>query len=225
MEIEKIVSTVQEKVGKTDFTAQTIQKAVELYPVADGQEPDDAYFAKVAKFVEGMQGQFNHDFATKFAEAKKNLLSADEIKKMNAEQLAELKTLIEGMGTKEHSQESEEVKLLKAELAKLTERLNNSDNDKIREELLKKVKASMKEQGAADEYVLEKSLEGVTLDEKKSVEDLTKEMLTKYDSEYLRCRGYGNPPRQASGAGGNGGQSWLDKKFAQKAKKEGWDKK
>ena len=57
MEIEKIVSTVQEKVGNTDFSAQTIQKVVELYPVAEGQEPDEAYFSKVADFVKGMQGQ------------------------------------------------------------------------------------------------------------------------------------------------------------------------
>ena len=42
MEIEKIVSTVQEKVGNTDFSAQTIQKYVELNPVAEGQEPDEA---------------------------------------------------------------------------------------------------------------------------------------------------------------------------------------
>ena len=66
MEIEKIVSTVQERVGNTDFSAQTIQKYVELNPVAEGQEPDEAYFDKAADFLKGMQGQFNHDFSVKF---------------------------------------------------------------------------------------------------------------------------------------------------------------
>ena len=82
MEIEKIVSTVQEKVGNTDFSAQTIQKYVELNPVAEGSEPDEAYFTKAVSFLQGMQGQFNHDFSVKFTEAKKNLLSEDTFKNL-----------------------------------------------------------------------------------------------------------------------------------------------
>ena len=224
MEIEKIVSTVQEKVGNTDFSAQTIQKCVELYPVAEGQEPDEAYFTKVADFVKGMQGQYNHDFSTKFTEAKKNLLTEDTFKNMSAEQIAEVKKLIEGLKTPPLPDESEEVKALKAQIASLTERLDNGDKAKRQAELLIKVKASMKEQKADDDYVLDKSLEGVTLDENKSVEDLTKEMLAKYDAEYLKCRGGGTPPRQGGSGGGNT-ETWLDKKFKEKAAKEGWGKK
>ncbi len=224
MEIEKIVSTVQEKVGKTDLSAQTIQKVVELYPVAEGQEPDEAYFTKVADFVKGMQGQYNHDFSTKFKEAKKNLLTEDTFKDMSAEQIAEVKKLIEGLKPKQKVEESEEVKALKAEIAKLTERLDNGDKAKQKAELLQKVKAAMKEQLANDEYVLEKTLEGAEIDTAKSVEDLTKEFLAKYDSEYLKCRGGGQPPRQGGG-GGSETETWLDKKFKQKAAKEGWAKK
>lgn len=223
MEIEKIVSTVQEKVGKTDFSAQTIQKYVELNPVADGQEPDEAYFAKAVGFLQGMQGQFNHDFSTKFAEAKKNLLTEDTFRSMTAEQLSEVKRLMEGLKANP-TQESEEVKALKAEIAKLTERLDNGDSAKRQADLLQKVKTSMKEQKANDLYVLEKTLEGVTLDEKKSVEDLTKEMLTKYDAEFKKCRGDGAPPRLSSGGGGET-ETGLDKRFKKKADKEGWSKK
>ena len=111
MEIEKIVSTVQENLGNTDFSAQTIQKYVELNPVADGQEPDEAYFAKAKDFFTGLQGQFNHDFSTKFAEAKKNLLTEDTFKNLSAEQLAEVKKLIDGMKVDTPKpEESEEVK-------------------------------------------------------------------------------------------------------------------
>lgn len=226
MEIEKIVSTVQEKVGNTDFSAQTIQKYVELNPVAEGQEPDEAYFTKAVTFLQGMQGQFNHDFSTKFSEAKKNLLTEDTFKNLSAEQLADVKRLIEGLkpDVKTEPQESEEVKALKAEIAKLTERLDNGDKAKQQYELLQKVRAAMKEQKANDDYVLDNTLRGAEIDITKSVEDLTKEYLTKYDAEYLKCRGEGAPPR-AGGGGGGQEETWLDKKFKKKAEKEGWKKK
>lgn len=226
MEIEKIVSTVQEKLGNTDFSAQTIQKYCELNPVAEGQEPDEAYFTKAKDFFTGMQGQFNHDFSTKFAEAKKNLLTEDTFKNLSAEQLTQLKTIIEGIKPKDDPKpnESEEVKALKAQIAALTERLDNGDTAKQKAELLQKVRASMKEAKASDDYVLDKTLEGADIDVKKSVEDLTKEYLAKYDSEYLKCRGNGAPPRLSS-AGGGDGETALDKRFKKKAEKEGWGKK
>lgn len=225
MEIEKIVSTVQEQLGKTDFSAQTIQKYVELNPIAEGQEPDEAYFTKAKSFFEGMQGQFNHDFSTKFTEAKKNLLTEDTFKNMSAEQIAEVKKLIEGLKAEPTPapQESEEVKALKAEIAKLTERLDNGDTAKRQAELMQKVRASMKEQKASDDYVLDKTLEGATFDEKKSLEELTTEYLAKYDAEYLKCRGGGVPPRQSEGGGQ--GHTWLDQQFAKKKAREGWGKK
>lgn len=230
MEIEKIVSTVQERVGNTDFSTQTIQKYVELNPVADGQEPDEAYFTKAKEFLSAMQGQYNHDFSTKFTEAKKNLLTEDTFKSMSADQLAEVKKLLEGVagepqptGHQEPSHESDEVKALKAQIAKLTERLDNGDKAKQQAELLQKVRTAMKEQKANDDYVLDNTLRGVELDVTKSVEDLAKEQLARYDAEYLRCRGAGAPPRQSEG-GGSAGESWLDRKFKQKAAKEGWGK-
>ena len=43
MEQEKILSTLSEKLGETSFSPQTLQKYVELNPVAEGSEPDEAY--------------------------------------------------------------------------------------------------------------------------------------------------------------------------------------
>ena len=224
MEIEKIVSTVQKKVGNTDFSAQTIQKCVELFPVAEGQEPDEAYFTKVTDFVKGMQGQYNHDFSTKFAEAKKNLLTEDTFKNLSAEQIADVKKLIEGIKPIEKPDESEEVKALKEQLKQLTDRLDNGDKAKQQAELLQKVRAAMKEQKASDDYVLDNTLRGVEIDTTKSVEDLTKEYLAKYDSEYLKCRGNGATPRLSSNVSSEG-ETELDKRFKKKAAKEGWGKK
>jgi hypothetical protein len=228
MEIEKIVSTVQEKVGNTDFSAQTIQKYVELNPVAEGQEPDEAYFTKAADFFKGMQGQFNHDFSTKFKEAKKNLLTEDTFKSLSAEQLAEVKTLLanivpDGSNGANGAVESEEVKALKEQIAALTERLDNGDKAKQQAELLQKVRTAMKEQKANDEYVLDNTLRGIEVDVTKSVDDLTKEYLAKYDAEYLKCRGAGAPPRVAE-SGGGGNDSPLKQRFKKKAQKEGWAK-
>lgn len=224
MEIEKIVSTVQEKVGNTDFSAQTIQKVVELYPVVEGQEPDEAYFSKVADFVKGMQGQYNHDFSVKFSEAKKNLLTEDTFKNLSAEQIAEVKRLVEGIKEPPKPAESEEVKELKAQLAKLTERIDNGDKAKQQSELLQKVKSAMKEQKASDDYVLDNALRGVELDSSKSIEDLTKECLAKYDAEYKKCRGVDAPPRTPIDGGGGEHVTPLQARFLEKAKKEGWAK-
>lgn len=215
---------MQEKIGNTDFSAQTIQKYVELNPVAEGAEPDDAYFAKGISFFQGMQGQYNHDFSTKFAEAKKNLLTEDTFKNMSAEQIAEVKRLVEGLKSDPALQESEEIKALKEQVKQLTERLDGNDDARQRAEILSKVKAAMKEKNVTDEYVLDNTLKGVEIDIKKSVEDLTEELLAKYDAEYTKCRGAGAPPRVAAGGGGNT-ETWLDKKFKQKAAKEGWGKK
>lgn len=225
MEIEKIVSTVQEKIGNTSFSAQTIQKYVELNPVAEGQEPDEAYFTKAKDFFGGLQGQFNHDFSVKFAEAKKNLLTEDTFKNLSTEQLAEVKKLIEGVKPIEKQPtESPEVAALKEQIKQLTDRLDNGDKAKQQAELLQKVRTAMKEQKATDEYVLDNTLKGVELDTTKSVEDLTKEYLAKYDAEYTKCRGGGASPRMNASSAGEG-ETELDKKFKQKAAKEGWGKK
>ncbi len=224
MEIEKIVSTVQEKLGNTDFSAQTIQKYVELNPVVEGQEPDEAYFTRAKDFFVGMQGQFNHDFSTKFAEAKKNLLSEDTFKNLSAEQLAEVKKLIEGVKPIEKPVESPEVAALKEQIKQLTDRLDNGDKTKQQAELLQKVRTAMKEQKANDDYVLDNTLKGVELDTTKSVEDLTKEYLAKYDAEYTKCRGGGASPRMNASSSAEG-ETELDRKFKKKAAKEGWGKK
>lgn len=227
MEIEKIVSTLQERIGKTDFSSQTLQKACELFPVAEGQEPDEAYFTKLAGFVTSMQGQYNHDFSTKFKDVKKNLLSEDTFKDMSAAQLTELKSILsrlEAPAPDEKPADNDEVNALKEEIAKLTERLDNGDKAKRQGELLQKVKAGMKAQKASDEYVLEKTLDGVVFDETKPLEALVQDYLTKYDAEYSRCRGTGTPPRQGIDGRGGEGNSWLDQQFAKKKAREGWGK-
>ena len=221
MEIEKIVSTVQEKVGNTDFSVQTIRKACELFPVAEGQEPDDAYFAKVAGFITGMQGQYNHDFSVKFKEAKKNLLTEDTFKDMSEEQLTQLKTLIGGIRQTSEPTESDDYALLKQQYEDLKKRLDDNDTRRVKAEVLEQIRIAMRAQNATDDYVLEQTLRGADIDTEKTVDDLAKDFLAKYDAEYLKCRGHDAPPRVGNGNGGKT-ETWLDRRFKQKAAREGW---
>lgn len=65
MEAEKIISTLKEQVGTTDFSDRTIGVYVENNPLAEGVEPDEEYFKKGATFLKSLQGQYNADFSSK----------------------------------------------------------------------------------------------------------------------------------------------------------------
>ena len=65
MDTEKIISTILEKVGNTDVSQQTIQTLLGLNPLAEGTEPDDAYFSKMVNAVKSIQGNVNHVFSEK----------------------------------------------------------------------------------------------------------------------------------------------------------------
>lgn len=206
MEQEKILSTLREKLGETSFSERTLQKYVELNPVAEGSEPDEAYWDTAVAFIKGMEGQYNHDVATKVEDFKKNY------KPQQTPPTAPTPPAPSG-------KESE----LEKKLKELEERLNAEDSKKVQADLLKKVTAAMKAKQASDDYVLSKTLQGVTFDTKKSVGELVVELLPKYDAEYKACRGYGTAPRTSSDSGGTQHNA-ASKYFERKGKKEGWKK-
>lgn len=193
MEQEKILSTLSEKLGETSFSPQTLQTYVELNPIAEGSEPDEAYWNKAVNFLKGMQGQYNHDVATRVEDFKKNY--------------------------KPQKNDDE----LEKKLKELEARLDAEDSKKVQADLLKKVTAAMKAKQANDDYVLSKTLQGVTFDTKKTVDELVTEFLPKYDAEYKACRGYGTAPRTSDGSGGTQHNA-ASRYFERKGKKEGWKK-
>lgn len=193
MEQEKILSTLSEKLGETSFSPQTLQTYVELNPIAEGSEPDEAYWNKAVNFLKGMQGQYNHDVATRVEDFKKNY--------------------------KPQKNDDE----LEKKLKELEARLDAEDSKKVQADLLKKVTAAMKAKQANDDYVLSKTLQGVTFDTKKTVDELVTEFLPKYDVEYKACRGYGTAPRTSDGSGGTQHNA-ASRYFERKGKKEGWKK-
>lgn len=205
MEKEKILSTLTEKVGKTSFSPQTLEAYVDLNPLAEGAEPDDAYWNKATAFINKMQGQFNADMASQVEDFKKNY-----------------KPETKNEPPKQNPEPNKEVEEMRKQLAELTKRLDEKESQQTQEQLMSQVKAEMKKQGATDEYVLKQTLRGVTLDTKKSVADLAKELLTAYDSELTACRGKGAAPRNGEQGGGSKGKTEADAFFARKQNKEGW---
>lgn len=69
---EKLLATLTERVGKTSFSQQTLGRYLKLNPLAEGTEPDDAYWDKAVAFIGEMQGQFNADMAATVEDFKKN---------------------------------------------------------------------------------------------------------------------------------------------------------
>ena len=112
---------------------------------------------------------------------------------------------------------------LQKKLKELEARLDAEDSKKVQADLLKKVTAAMKAKQANDDYVLSKTLQGVTFDTKKTVDELVTEFLPKYDAEYKACRGYGTAPRTSDGSGGTQHNA-ASRYFERKGKKEGWKK-
>lgn len=68
MELEKIISTIFEKAGKTDVSKETVTMLVKLNPLQDGVEPDEDYFTKMVSAVKSVQGNVNNVMSTKVTE-------------------------------------------------------------------------------------------------------------------------------------------------------------
>lgn len=205
MEKETILSTLTEKLGDTQLSDRTLTAYIDAHPVAEGAEPDEAYFTAATTFLKSLQGQYAHDVA-------------EGIKK--GANPGGSQTPPPGQQT-----DNTELKEMRAKLEALEKAQKDRESAETQTALANKVKAAMKEKNASDDYVLRQTFKGVTLDPAKSIEDLTTEMLNKYDAEYKACRGEGAPPRNPQ-AGGGGGKTATraDRFFERKGKKEGWSK-
>lgn len=211
MEKEQILSAINEKLGNTNFSEKTISDYIDANLPAEGTEPDDAYFDKHVGFLKSLYGNFSADVAKQVNEAKAKLKPAPAQKK-------------EPDDDTRYAALEEKFDKLMGNYEKLTEQLSKKESEQTQAQLMSKIKAEMKRQGCNDEYVLRQTLRDVEFDTKKSVSDLTKEMLAKYDSEFTDCRGKGAAPRNGGQSEGSKEKTAADGYFARKAKKEGWGK-
>lgn len=207
MEKEQILSSINEKLGNTNFSEKTISDYVDAFIPTTEENPD---FDKHVGFLKSLYGNFSADVAKQVNEAKAKLKPAPEKK--------------EQPDDTRYAALEEKFNKFMGDYEKLTERLAQKESQQTQEQLMAKVKAEMVKQGAEDEYVLKQTLRGVTLDAKKSVADLAKELMQSYDSEFTACRGKGAAPRNGGQGSGSNGKNAAADYFARKQKKEGWGK-
>lgn len=209
MESEKILSNITERLGNTSLSERTIQKYIELNPIAEGAEPDESYFTNATDFLSALSGQYNHDVAEKVKEIKaqykepNGLSNNVKIDNANDDTIKALQDKYDKM------------------FQELSDKLTDSENKRAQSDLREKVVKGMRSKNATDEYVLKNTLKGVVFDDSKSVDELVDQYLKVYDKELTEARGNGARPRTA---GGGKGLSAADAYFKAKAKREGWNK-
>lgn len=206
MESEKILSSISERLGNTSLSERTIQKYIELNPIAEGNEPDEAYFKNAVDFLGALSGQYNHDIATKVKDLEK--------------QYAE-----KNLDGEKGNENDEALKALQEKYDKmfqeLSDKISNGEKKRNQMEIREKVIKGMRSKNATDDYVLKNTLKGVVFDDEKSVDELVDQYLKEYDKEFAEARGNGARPRTANGGKG---LTAADAYFKAKAKREGWNK-
>lgn len=215
MEREKILTTLNGKLGNTSLSDKTIGDFVDNFMPNDGSDPTDADFDKAANILKSLQGQYNHDVATQISKFKKSLPEEN------------IKEPVENAKTGEDKINRNDelfnmIKAIKEQNEQLRQRLDDQDKEKAQYELMTKVKEAMRAKGANDEYVLRNTMKGVILDGNESIDKLVDDNLKRYDKELRDARGDGAIPRQSRS--GQNAKTAADAYFARKAKKEGWAK-
>ena len=208
MEAEKILSTITEKLGQTSLSDRTIQKYIELNPIAEGEEPSDDYFNSAVSFLSELGGQYNHDIAVKVKDLKAQFAPASNT---------------EGASTvKKAEPVDDKYNNVLKELQELKEEISDNERNRAQAEIKANVIAVMRAKNATDEYVLKNTLKGVTFDDSKTIDELAETYLKEYDKEFAEARGAGAQPRTSNGGKG---LTAADAYFKSKAKREGWDSK
>lgn len=94
MEQEQILTTLTEQLGQTSLSERTIRDYVQENMPAEGQDFD---FARHAKILISLNGNFSHDVAQKVEEFKKNYKpqpKEEPKKEDNAQELSEIQKLL-----------------------------------------------------------------------------------------------------------------------------------
>ena len=201
MEKEQILSTLTEKVGKTSFSAQTLEAYVDLNPLAEGAEPDDAYWNKAVAFINKMQGQYNADVAAQVNDFKKNY--KPETKEDPGK----------GKGEGE-----------KSDFEKRLEQLENAQKESARNAsanaLRSEVSAKGKSLKVANEAIWEDAVKAVQIGENDSADDVTAKAKKEYERMLKRYHGEGVSPYGSSGRQGASKEAEEEAKAKREAFKE-----
>lgn len=199
MEKEKILSTLSEKVGKTSFSQQTLEAYVDLNPLAEGAEPDDAYWNKAIAFINKMQGQFNADMASRVEDFKKNY-----------------KPKTSTTETQQKDGENDLLKRIEQLEGKIAENAKNASANTLRAEAAAKGK-SLK---VANEAIWEDAVKAVQIGDDDSADDVTSKAKKEYERMLRRYYGEGTAPYGSSGRPGASKEAEQQAKERREAFKE-----
>lgn len=218
METEKIISEVLGKVGNTDVSKQTVETIINLNPLQEGTEPDDAYFEKMAGVVKSFQGNINHVFSEKLT-AQVNQ-KVDEFKKSYKPEKQEPTP----------NNDNEDLKSIKEQLKQLQAARNEDLAKARRSTISSQVKEGLREKFKTSgmdvkDFFIDTAIGKISIPDKD--EDISA-LVTEAEKHVIRdmkAAGIDTDAPSVSPRGGGNGKGWLDKKFAEKAVREGYAKK
>lgn len=203
MDKEKILSTLREKLGTTNFSDRTLNTYIAA-TFGESEEITDDQWNSAVQVLSSLQGQFNHDLS----EAKKQLVQSPQQEPKPEEKPA----------TDETAQKLQE---LEKSYAALLARLDQQDAASNRAAKLKAIEAEMRAKNATDGYVIKNVLRELDLSTDASIETLVATALANYDRDIVEAHGTAAVPRGNAGSGAKV-KSRADEYFEAKRKREGW---
>ena len=220
MEAEKIISTIKEKIGTTDFSDRTIGSYVALNPIEEGKEPDENYFKNGAEFFKSLQGQYNSDLSSKLntqvEEFKKNY-KPDPLKKPDGSDV--------NKGDDKYNELLEKFNSLSG---KFEEKEKFESQRAYKQNLQEKFKAEVESKKLVFDPVYYKfvEIELGDIDTQKDVNTILKEITPKYEKLLTENnRNGGSPANGGLGVAPQDGKKMLEDYFAKKEAQEGWGNK
>ena len=220
MEAEKIISTIKEQIGTTDFSDRTIASYVESNPIEEGKEPDENYFSKGANFFKSLQGQYNSDLSSKLntqvEEFKKNY-KPDPLKKPDGSD-----------GNKGDDKYNELLEKFNSLSGKFEEKEKFESQRAYKQNLQEKFKTEIESKNLVFDPVYYKFVETELgdIDTQKDVNTILKDITPKYEKLLTENnRNGGSPANGGFSATAQDGKKMLEDYFAKKKAQEGWGNK
>lgn len=209
MEKEKLISELKTRLGKTSLSERTLSEYVGniLPTIQSDEQVNDTFYAAHVGILKSLDGQLNKDVADRVKLAQSEWEKAHSaVPQPNPNPPAEPQEEANGILAE-----------MKAAIAAMQAKLEESEKAKFSENLLASVKQAMKAKGATDEAVMLYTFKGESIDTTKSVDELTESYLKIYDANYLTLRGNGASPRNGEGSPNPQEDKFLDEYFAKKA--------
>lgn len=226
MEAEKIISTIKEQIGTTDFSDRTIASYVESNPIEEGKEPDENYFSKGANFFKSLQGQYNSDLSSKLN------TQVEEFKKTyKPETLEKPKKKSDSKIVEEVKDDDKYNELMQKynELSGKFEAKEKFESQRTyKQNLQEKFKTEIESKNLVFDPVYYKFVETELgdIDTQKDVNTILKEITPKYEKLLTENnRNGGSPANGGFAATAQDGKKILEDYFAKKKAQEGWGNK